>query len=759
MSFISDLFGKGKKGKLNIPITKLPSSPAEEKGTEVRLPSGDVAGPEIKDEKSWEAKKIPVWKPGDVILDHYEIEDVITSGGMGRIYIANHRNWKVKVAIKSPTEEMLKEKDLFSRVEKEAEAWTELGLHPNIAYCYFVRNIEDVPHIFVEYVDGGNLRQWIEAGRCADLKTGLDLAIQFCHGMAYAHSKGMIHRDIKPANILMAKDGILKITDFGIAKWVKVDEVGELHERSGDDLAGKTEPYASPEQFTDEINVGFETDIFSFGLCLWEMLCGRKPYQIAVVKEKIPDPRKLRPDLPEKLYILLEQLVAFEREKREELGGFETLRERFKAIYQELFNEPSPHSELEKVDLRAGGLNNRAISYMELGKEEEAEKCWQEALATDPQHLESTFNYGYYRWYQGKPYRDVLEVPMANLKSSHDHNPDYWRLRAWLHYERGEIDAVETVQNSPYKVTEPEFLKVLEDPDRAVGRLLQVFKGHTGTVNTVAFSPDGSHVLSGSDDKTLRLWDIATGQEIRRFEGCGPATINRELGCLRHMFNMALKWKKAQVNPVREVKFLKEPKEKDRILTEEEEVKLLEAVRTGHKSKHLEGIILTALNTGMRKGEILSLKWPNVDFKNGVITVEKTKNDDIRKIPMNQKLTEILEGVKKVSKSDYVFSENGKPYLDVKTGWWTVLEKAGIENFTFHGLRHTFGSRLGMAGVDIKTIAELMGHKDIKMTMRYSHPTPEHKRKAVETLEKVTSIFTTQANPEENRKVVSLRNY
>jgi integrase len=247
----------------------------------------------------------------------------------------------------------------------------------------------------------------------------------------------------------------------------------------------------------------------------------------------------------------------------------------------------------------------------------------------------------------------------------------------------------------------------------------------------------------------------------RKEEGAGPATINRELGCLRHMFNMALKWKKAQINPVREVKFLKEPKEKDRILAEEEEASLLEAVRTGHKAKHLEAIILTALNTGMRKGEILNLKWSNVDFKNRVITVEKTKNDEIRKIPMNQKLTDTLEGAKKMSKGEYVFSENGKPYLDVKTGWWTALQNAGIKNFTFHGLRHTFGSRLGMAGVDIRTIQELMGHKDIKMMMRYSHPTPEHKKKAVEVLDGtkcLTSIFTTQANPDENRKVVNIGN-
>mgnify|MGYP001594153268 CR=1 FL=1 len=234
-----------------------------------------------------------------------------------------------------------------------------------------------------------------------------------------------------------------------------------------------------------------------------------------------------------------------------------------------------------------------------------------------------------------------------------------------------------------------------------------------------------------------------------------------ELGCLRHMFNMAIKWKKAQGNPVREVKFLKEPKEKDRILMEEEEVRLLEAVRTGHKSKHLEAIIVTALNTGMRKGEILNLKWSNVDLKNRVITVEKTKNDEIRKIPMNQKLTDTLEGGKKVSKGEYVFSENGKPYRDVKTGWWTALENAKIENFTFHGLRHTFGSRLGMAGVDIRTIRELMGHKDIKMTMRHSHPTPEHKKRAVEVLDGekcLTTIFTTHGKTEEMHKVVNIRN-
>jgi integrase len=98
------------------------------------------------------------------------------------------------------------------------------------------------------------------------------------------------------------------------------------------------------------------------------------------------------------------------------------------------------------------------------------------------------------------------------------------------------------------------------------------------------------------------------------------------------------------------------------------------------------------------------------------------------------------------------------PCFGAKSGWWTALENAKIEGFRFHDLRHTFGSRLGMKGVDIRSIQELMGHKDIKMSMRYSHPTPEHKKRAVKMLDEVPSIFTTQANPDIDKKVVSIGN-
>jgi integrase len=248
-------------------------------------------------------------------------------------------------------------------------------------------------------------------------------------------------------------------------------------------------------------------------------------------------------------------------------------------------------------------------------------------------------------------------------------------------------------------------------------------------------------------------------KQRRKEDGVSVRTVNIELACLRHMFNMAMKWGKAQKNPVKEVRLFKEPEGKDRILSPEEEVRLLETVRNTKKAKHLEPVIIAALQTGMRKSEVLGLKWSNVDFANRLITVEGTKSGYIRKIPMNAKLTEILQHGRKENHSEFVFADRrGKPYKSFRSAWEHALEKAKIEELTFHSLRHTFGTRLGMAGVDIKTIQELMGHRDIKMTMRYSHPTAQHKRNAVEVLDGVTTIFTTEAKSEKSAKVVNIGN-
>jgi len=125
---------------------------------------------------------------------------------------------------------------------------------------------------------------------------------------------------------------------------------------------------------------------------------------------------------------------------------------------------------------------------------------------------------------------------------------------------------------------------------------------------------------------------------------------------------------------------------------------------------------------------------------------------------MNDPLTIALKNVKSaIPSTEYVFSADGEtPYGDVKRAWRKALSEAKIEGFRFHDMRHTFGSRLGMAGVDIRTIQELMGHKDIKMTMRYSHPTPEHKKMAVKVLESIHTNFHTGAKSTNPDKVLSI---
>ena len=142
-----------------------------------------------------------------------------------------------------------------------------------------------------------------------------------------------------------------------------------------------------------------------------------------------------------------------------------------------------------------------------------------------------------------------------------------------------------------------------------------------------------------------------------------------------------------------------------------------------------------ALNTGMRKGEQYRLRWPDVNLEARRITLRKTKNGSVRHIPLNKTALISFEALRRVSDGDeFVFaSEKGKAPLQNPRYWWdSVLEKAGIKNFHWHDLRHTFASRCIMAGVDLRTLQQLLGHKTLQMVVRYSHLSQSHELAAVE---------------------------
>ena len=220
-----------------------------------------------------------------------------------------------------------------------------------------------------------------------------------------------------------------------------------------------------------------------------------------------------------------------------------------------------------------------------------------------------------------------------------------------------------------------------------------------------------------------------------------PATVNKYITVLKHMLRKAIEWNMVEENILKRlstIKPLKNNNRRLRYLTKEEINKLLSVC-----DKYLYPIVFTALNTGMRKEEILSLRWNNVDLRNGYIYVEISKNGESRTIPMNDTLLSLFRKLftERRIDTDYVFVNplTGTRLTDIKRSFHTALKKAGIKDFRFHDLRHTFASHLVMSGVDLTTVKELLGHKDIKMTLRYSHLAPEHKQKAVTVLDNIFS--------------------
>jgi len=220
-------------------------------------------------------------------------------------------------------------------------------------------------------------------------------------------------------------------------------------------------------------------------------------------------------------------------------------------------------------------------------------------------------------------------------------------------------------------------------------------------------------------------------QTERLDKGNKPATINRFIATIKHMFTKAVDWNMVEENilkSVRRVKLLEEKNRRLRFLSKDECQELVK-----HCSPYMKPIVIMALNTGMRKGEILTLKWSNVDMKHRFILLENTKNGERREIPINGTLADAVSGLARRIDDGYVFYDpkTDKPYQCIKKGFATALRKAGIQDFHFHDLRHTFASHLVMAGVDITTIKELLGHKSLTMTMRYAHLAPSHKVNAV----------------------------
>ncbi len=224
-------------------------------------------------------------------------------------------------------------------------------------------------------------------------------------------------------------------------------------------------------------------------------------------------------------------------------------------------------------------------------------------------------------------------------------------------------------------------------------------------------------------------------------KGARAHTINFEVGTLRTIFNLAIKWDYLKENPTKGVKKLKvEDSKRPRFLTADECQRLLEACPTD-----LYPIYFTFLNTGMRKAELENLQWTDIDLKRNRISIRQKDfwqpKTGERDIPINTPLKDLLSRLKPSSRQDtknnFVFSskDGGKIKTKLREKLIRIAKQAGIQDLTrLHTLRHTFASHLVMNGVDLPTIKKLMGHSDIETTMIYAHLAPDHLSDAVDKL-------------------------
>jgi integrase len=321
-------------------------------------------------------------------------------------------------------------------------------------------------------------------------------------------------------------------------------------------------------------------------------------------------------------------------------------------------------------------------------------------------------------------------------------------------------DTRRQLRDGAYRVT-------LEEQTRTFGELMERFlrehvtrkasqRSYIGyTKRLRGFFGDGTPLASISPRLIVEYKNQLFADEL------APASVNRHLATLKKAFNLAVReWEWCQRNPVLSVSMERESNGRDRWLTVEEEHRLLTAC-----GPWLRDLVQFALGTGMRMGEILSLSWRGVDFTRRTVMLFHSKNGERRTIPLNHTILSLMKAKKEETHfikqptgnviplngenpGDLVFrSKAGTPIESghLRRSFRLALKKAGIEDFHFHDLRHTFATRLVQAGIELYKVQRLLGHKSPMMTQRYAHHYPESLRDGVEVLDRIkpTSHFIT----------------
>lgn len=376
----------------------------------------------------------------------FDVLDV-KNGTYGLVYLCTWKGYATTgvprpplFAVKTLKDQYRGDERIVNRFYREAETWVKLGRHEHIVRADFVLEIDQMPHIFMEYVAGDNLKAYIQKGN-RDIRQALDFAIQFCDGMIYVNTKdighdgkGLVHRDIKPANIMLTPNQTLKITDFGLVKAFDEGVTG---------FAG-TKEYASSEQFVGGY-IDCRSDMYSFGVVLYELLTGTRPFPGPSFEEFAEQHRKRRPEpptslnrqIPKELEVLI--LRCLEKNPDDRYRRFEDLRVRLMDIHQRLYGA-------RRHRTRTNGLSSGidrsvllGLSLSFLGKMVEALSCLDEAIKKDPQSL-LAWHYKGEALDRMKKHADAIDCFDEALKITPHHAPT-WSAKADALGNMGRYDA------------------------------------------------------------------------------------------------------------------------------------------------------------------------------------------------------------------------------------------------------------------------------------------------------------------------------
>jgi integrase len=228
---------------------------------------------------------------------------------------------------------------------------------------------------------------------------------------------------------------------------------------------------------------------------------------------------------------------------------------------------------------------------------------------------------------------------------------------------------------------------------------------------------------------------IAVHRDTLTREHRAASTVNRYLSVLSHAFSIAVReWGWLEDSPMRNVSKPKQSRGRVRFLSDEERQRLLAACQAS-LSPYLYMVVMLALATGARRGELLTLRWPDVDLKRGTLTFHETKNGERRTVPLTGQAFTLMQQHAKVRRLNTVLvfpNSTGGRALNIRAAWEGAVKRAGIADFHFHDLRHTFASYLAMNGASLLEIAEVLGHKTLAMVKRYAHLCEAHTRGVVE---------------------------